>query len=238
MKLSLIVPTYREIGTTIDFQRKYSSLLSFLNRDDFELIYTFDGNLTDEPLMLGQYLEKNGIKNGRIIVNPTNKGKGYNTINAMKSANPESQYIGFIDFGNDLDLKCLKDLYEIISNNSYSAVFAKKEIIGNKSLSIWRKIISMGWLTIVNLVTLLWIPDSQTGCKFFKHEVFNKISPNLKENGFAFDVEIFLEMKKQGYDNWFFETVHYLRQDPTTINFKRDIIQMFISILKIKSRYP
>jgi hypothetical protein len=79
-------------------------------------------------------------------------------------------------------------------------VYADKRLAESTSKSsALRKLVSLGFSTMVGTLFALGVADTQTGCKLFSRETLQAVLPRLQEERFAFDLEFFVAAKAAGH---------------------------------------
>jgi len=193
MKLSIVIPS-------IDEDRLKITLFDYLNYfnkkyHDFEIIII--RNLKSKP-----YSENflNLIrKNKKITTYNFNKktGKGDAVIQGFKKA--KGNIIGFIDEDDAIEPQEFDKLIKLISK--YDCVIASRRMPDSKiliNLPISRKISSILFNFLVNILFKLNIRDTQCGAKVFKKNIIKKVIPKMTSTGFEFDVELLWRIKQIG----------------------------------------
>ena len=182
--LSIVLPAYRQEKTILQDIKQLDGYLSTLNIP-YEILIVFDG-LEDATYTQAKKYTKEHIKH---FVIPQNVGKGYAVRYGMLQA--ESDVVGFIDAGMDLDpngIGLLLDYMELLDADI---------IIGSKlhpdsvvAYPIQRRILSRGYRLLTRLMFGFAVRDTQVGLKLFRKEVVEAVFPLLVVKRFAFDVEI------------------------------------------------
>ena len=107
-------------------------------------------------------------------------------------------------------------------------VVGSRIAVSQGALRVW-----MGSLfrRLVRLIADLPVRDTQCGCKAFQREKFLPIFDQLQEEGFAFDIEILLEARRQGF---VIAEVPIVWSDAkkSTVRPIRDGIQMFRALIR------
>ena len=100
---------------------------------------------------------------------------------------------------------------------------------------VFRRLASRGLNILVRVLLGLDFSDTQAGAKVFKRSALQKILPELKNHGWAFDVGVLYLLKLRGF---------IIKEVPITwednpdshLDMRRAIPRMFISLLKIRLR--
>jgi len=159
----------------------------------FELIVVSDGS-TDGSMAT---LEGAGPE-VRIIELPANRGKGGALHAGFSRA--RGSWVGFVDSDGDIDPAHLVDYLKVGRETGADMVYANKKHRDSISASSpFRKVISLGFSSLVDALFSLGVNDTQTGCKLLRREVLADVLPRLRETRFAFDLELFVAASTAGY---------------------------------------
>jgi glycosyltransferase involved in cell wall biosynthesis len=190
VELTVVVPFYNP-GTAL--RATVEKLIACLSAEQvaFEVIAVSDGS-TD-----GSADSLNGLAGVRVIVSPVNQGKGAALHLGFAAA--RGAWIGFVDADGDIDPRHLADYLRQARENGHAGVYADKRHAASVSASSgFRKIVSIFYSTLVSLLFLLGMRDTQTGCKVMRRDVLADLLPRLRERRFAFDLEFFVAAKAAG----------------------------------------
>lgn len=197
--LSVVVPAYNESS---NFQAGVLDLpLKYLKQQKYpwELIFVDDGSTDGTHNLLSKVMNRN-IK----VLQIPHGGKAAAVTAGMLAA--KGRYVLFTDFDQSTPLH---QVAEFISAHKSGA----DVVIGVRTQTakdtLVRKIRSWAFVTLVQVVALPGIMDSQCGFKSFTHTVARKIFSKLKvclpqgeiAGGYmgAFDVEVLFLAQKYGY---------------------------------------
>ncbi len=195
------------------FSKKISILMPFLNEEknivknvrivkdyvenlklNFEIILVDDGSIDNSySLLLEAYSNEKNIK---VIKNLRNFGKGW----ALKTAYEfsEGDLILFLDSDLELSIEHLPCFLKIMNEEKADAVIGSKLHEDSIVNYPWyRRILSIGYYSIVKLLFGLPIMDTQTGIKLFKKEALEISLPKVLVKKFAFDIELLLILFKK-----------------------------------------
>lgn len=227
--ISVIVPSYRQEKTIVRDLHRIKDILDKL-RYPTELICVVDGKV-DATFKKAANFAKNSA-NIKVIGYETNKGKGYAVRFGM--AESKGDIVGFIDSGMDLNPNGLAMLLEHFEwYNADVIVGSKRHPVSKVDYPWQRKILSMGYQSLVFLLFGLKIRDTQVGMKFFKREVLEKVLPRLLVKAFAFDVEILAVSNYLGYKRIFEAPIDVtLRFGGTSTVTSKAFIRVVFAMLK------
>lgn len=184
--VSVIVPAYRQENTIVKDLKKIYQVLKKL-RYKSELICVVDG-MVDETYQKAHNLTKK-YKNIKVVGYESNKGKGYAIRFGM--AKSKGDIIAFIDAGMDLNPNGLSMCLEHFEwYNADVIVGSKRHPVSKVSYPWQRRVLSVGYQTLVRILFGLKVRDTQAGMKFFRREVVEKVLPRLLVKAFAFDIEM------------------------------------------------
>jgi hypothetical protein len=63
---------------------------------------------------------------------------------------------------------------------------------------IFRRVLTFGWGTVVQLLLGLEVADTQVGCKAVRGQLARDLAGRCREDGFAFDLELLVNAKHVG----------------------------------------
>ena len=229
MKVSVIVPLYNEEKTIVNILSKIQDEIIKLDKFNFEIIVINDGSNDNSKKLL----EENPSLYNTIISLSDNRGKGFAIREGLKKVSGEIILI------QDADLEYLphnyKNLLEPFKEYNADVVYGSRLVYGeiHRVLFFWHVIANKIITFCSNLFTNLNLTDVETGYKVFKTDLLKKI--DLKENSFAFEIEVTQKIAKIKPKLIIFEVgISYFGRtynEGKKIGFK-DAIYAIIAILK------
>jgi len=229
MKVSILVPLYNEERTIISILSKIQNEIKKLSNFSFEIIVVNDGSNDNSKKLL----EENSSLYTKLISFNNNQGKGFAIKEGLKKISGEIVLI------QDADLEYLphnyNNLLEPFQKYEAQVVYGSrfKSSKTNKVLLFWHMIANKIITFFSNFFSNLNFTDVETGYKVFRSDVIKKI--DLKENSFAFEVEITQKIAKIKPKLKIFEVgISYIGRnynEGKKIGF-RDAIYAFIAIIK------
>ena len=195
MILSIIVPVYNEEKTVIDVLNKIKSNSSNLFK--YEIIVIDDGS-TDQSRKL---LEDNKHLYDKLLVNESNKGKGFAVKKGLLNAS--GTHIIFQDADLEYDPADFKKFEKIFSDFNADGIIGSRFIYSNytRSHNILNKIANTFLTFIFNLLYNSTYTDIYSCYFAFKKDLLN--ANELKTEGFEQHAEILCKVIKKG--NKFYE---------------------------------
>jgi glycosyltransferase involved in cell wall biosynthesis len=224
MKISLIIPAYKQEKTIVKDIQKIVYVLSHLQTHTYEVIVVVDGEV-DKTFLKAKQMVSRRIK---VIGYPHNHGKGYAVRYGMTHA--KGDIIAFLDAGMDLDPQGLVSLLETMQAYDADIVVGSKLHPSSQVIYPWqRKILSWGYRSFVKIFFGLSLRDTQVGMKLFKRRVLVTVLPRLLVKSYAFDIEILAVAHHLGYAKIYEAPItltfnHW--SSITSTNFWRPIIHM------------
>ncbi|MDD5255290.1 MAG: glycosyltransferase [Candidatus Omnitrophica bacterium] len=130
--------------------------------------------------------------------NHANLGKGRALKKALHYVSGD--YVVFLDADLDLHPVLIQTLFDIMRLDNADVVIGSKLHPNSKvNYPFHRRIISMVYYALVQLLFNLPCRDTQTGLKLFKVGVLRDVFPRLLVKQFAFDIEVLVNAYHLGY---------------------------------------
>ena len=195
MILSIIIPVYNEEKTIITILEKIKQNTS--NSFKYEIIVIDDGS-TDQSRKL---LENNKHLYDKLLVNETNKGKGFSVKKGILNAS--GSHIIFQDADLEYDPADFKKFEKIFSDFNADGVIGSRFVYSNytRSHNILNKIGNTILTLVFNLLYNTTFTDIYSCYFAFKKDLLNV--SELKTEGFEQHAEILCKVIKKG--NKFYE---------------------------------
>ena len=190
MKVSVIVPLYNEEKTIVNILSKIQDEIIKLDKFNFEIIVINDGSNDNSKKLL----EENPSLYNTLISLSDNRGKGFAIREGLKKVSGEIILI------QDADLEYLphnyKNLLEPFKEYNADVVYGSRLVYAeiHRVLFFWHVIANKIITFCSNLFANLNLTDVETGYKVFKSDLLKKI--DLKENSFAFEIEVTQKIAK------------------------------------------
>ena len=204
MILSIIIPTYNEERTVIEILKKIKN--NSPNLCKYEVIVIDDGS-TDQSRKL---LENNKHLFDKLLVNKTNKGKGFSVKKGMLSAS--GTHIIFQDADIEYDPEDFKKFVKIFLDFNADGIIGSRFIYSNytRSHNILNKIGNKLLTFVFNLLYNTTFTDIYSCYFAFKKDLLN--AHELRTEGFEQHAEILCKVIKKG--NKFYEVpINYNGRD-------------------------
>jgi glycosyltransferase involved in cell wall biosynthesis len=185
--LSIIIPCYNEGQKLVNNIQKINNYLSKnIPNLIYEIIVVNDGSTDNTYKILESNIEK--FKNTILCTYEQNKGKGGAVKEGVKKATYD--WILFMDADLSTDLSAIKTVLQNTNNNKIIIGSRRhKKTVLMKKQGLLRKIVGIGCIILTNIITNLWLLDTQCGFKAVKTSLAKKIIKKQTINKWAFDVE-------------------------------------------------
>lgn len=231
--LSIIVPSYNEELRIIP---TLNDAIAYLNNKNitFEIIVVDDGS-TDSTSTVVNNLSKTLSPNIKLTSQGKNQGKGAAVKKGFLEATGE--VVGFMDADGATPIAEIDKL--LLALKSCDIAIGSRALFSKDSTvkTVWyRKFLGRVFNSVVNIIALPGIRDTQCGFKFFQRDVAQKIFPLIQTERFGVDVEILYLARKFNFKiseipiNW--------NNIPgSKVNLLKDSIQMLYDVLRVMVRH-
>ena len=236
--LSIIFPIFNEsqrLHLTIQDIKKFNEKKRIKK---LEYIFVDDGSKDDSLQILATFIKKNKKSNisYKVLKITNNTGKG----NALKNGVKFCKNDWILTLDSDISVSISQ-----INNWKKKKFLDKKNTIffGSRNLhdskmkyKLYRKILGILFSSFVNIFFSINLKDTQCGFKLYRRKEAKLIFKNLKDQGFAHDIELILLAKK--YNISITELpVNWTHRDNSKLNIFSDTFKMFYNLIKIKINY-
>tara|TARA_Y100000034_G_scaffold136546_1_gene213751 strand:+ start:2549 stop:3316 length:768 start_codon:yes stop_codon:yes gene_type:complete len=227
VRLSIIIPACNEERR---LERTIKEYIKHFKNYDYELIIIPNGCKDKTEEITKKLSKKYSEIKYKIIKEAVGKGE------ALKEGFRIAQgdLIGFVDADNSTKEKDFEDLVKNIGK--YDCIIASRYIKGSvvkPKQSPGRIIASRMFNLLVRLILGLKIHDTQCGAKLFKKITIKKVLPKLDVTRWAFDVDLLLQAKNQGYKIKEYPT----RWEDSTgsgLKLHKAVPEMFLSLTRLR----
>ncbi|HZV78496.1 MAG TPA: glycosyltransferase [Candidatus Binatus sp.] len=208
-KISVVMPAFNEAP---HIERNLRETVDTLTRlgYDFEVIVVDDGSADDTGRIAGESLVEH-YSNVRLLRYDRNEGKGNAVMRGTAIATGD--YVVFLDADMDLHPAQLPVFFDIMERDGADVVIGSKlHPQSNVNYPLTRRVVTMGYYSIVRLLFGLPLRDTQTGLKLFKAAVLRRVFPKVLVKRFAADIEVLVVAHSLGYR---------IREAPVRLRFQR-----------------
>jgi glycosyltransferase involved in cell wall biosynthesis len=230
--LCVIMPAYNEEAHIRENLLETSKIIShFVN--NYQIIAVNDGS---KDRTKGEIITASLMDSHISCISYTmNKGKGFAICKGVKYA--DAEYIAFLDSDMELNPSMLRYFLKALqATDADIAIGSKLHKKSKLKYPLSRRIMSIGYYTLLKMMFHMSIKDTQTGIKLFKGSVIKPICEDLITDGYAFDIEILATATCKGYK---------IIELPVELVFKRErqlksrftpktVLKIFTDTIKIK----
>lgn len=231
--ISIIVPAYNE------YRRLPPTLLDIINYFEskgrnYEIIVVDDGSTDDTPELVEKFAR---VRSEITVIRvPQNCGKG----NAVRTGmlNASAPTLLFADADGSTPIAEL-DRLEAYLGQDADLVIGSRALRSDVTMvrTRWyRKFLGRFFNSLVNLLILPGLADTQCGFKLFKRDVARFLFSHQTSNGFGFDVEILYLARKAGL-RIKEVPVNWTNVPNSKVNLLLDSTLMFKDILTFKMKH-
>ena len=199
---SLVLPAYNP-GDKID--ATHAAVVRFVRRqpEAWEVLFVLDGCTDGTGERLDRLCDADPDPRVRVLGYAHNRGKGHAVRAGLLAATGSVRAFTDVDLAYDFD-----DVVKVataVSAGSPAAVACRNHpdsllLIPDRLLwyAFRRKVQSLAFRSATRVTLGLRHPDTQAGLKAFTAEVVERILPELTCDGFGFDCELLLALKRAG----------------------------------------
>jgi glycosyltransferase involved in cell wall biosynthesis len=197
----------------------------------FEIITVSDGSTDGSPLTL------NGFPPNLVqrVTYATNVGKGHALRTGLEMA--RGRYLGFIDADGDISPEFLASFVSIMRAEAPDIIIgSKRHPDSSVHWTPLRRLYSWGHQCLIRVLFQVNVKDTQVGVKLVDRRVVEDVLPLLRENRFAFDIELLVLAERLGYRRIVESPVRIEERTGSTISVRRawrlcvDTLNIFVRL--------
>ena len=197
MYLSVIIPAYNEEKRLPETLKEVDQYLEKQGYE-YEILVVNDGSQDRTAAIVKELMGQ--VESLRLIDNKENHGKGYAVRQGMRKAKGDFRL--FMDADNSTSIEHIEKMWPEFKKGS-DVVICSRDIEGSViavAQSLWRRRLGDIFNLIVQVLSGLWgMWDTQCGFKGFTAESAQQIFLKATINRWAFDVEVLVLARKQGF---------------------------------------
>ncbi len=168
----------------------------------------------------------------RLLRQPANQGKGAAVCRGMMEA--RGRYVLFADADGATPIREASKLISV-ARAGIEVVIASRKAGGRVDRSYLRGLMGAVFYRLTNLLAVPGVTDTQCGFKLFRRLAARRLFPLVREQGWAFDVEVLFLAQKYGLA--IAEVpVDWTAVEGSKVHPVRDAVNMVIAILRIRRR--
>jgi dolichol-phosphate mannosyltransferase len=210
VKFTVLIPAYNEEAFIRQCIQETHQAMNVAASDGYEIIVVDDGS-QDGTHREARRMAKE-LPHVYVVQCSENLGKGGALRQGFRYA--RGKFVFFLDADLDIHPSQLWTLYETMNRaNADVVVGAKHHPESRVELPWYRRILSTGYMRIVQMLFDLPLHDTQTGIKLFRRQVLQRVYPRTQVGRFAFDLEMLVAATRFGYR---------VVEAPVNVTFQRD----------------
>lgn len=234
--LLILIPAYNEERRIEPVLRDYATFFQKSYSGKFQIVVVLNG-CTDNTLGVVQKVAAEfPVIRADEFKQPI--GKGGALIEGLKLAS-QGELIGYVDADGATPPQSLFELTRHIGEADcvVGSRWLPDSVLHREQTKL-RRIFSRGFHSIVEVLFLMRIKDTQCPCKLLRREVVEKIHPTLCIADLAFDVNLLVSVKRAGFKilevpiEW-----TDVGGSKVTSSLFRSSLAMFLSVLRVRLIY-
>jgi dolichyl-phosphate beta-glucosyltransferase len=232
VELSLVLPVFNgEAYISASLDRAVAYLEAQL--DSFEIVVVDDGSTDDT----GSVVSGRRDDRLRLVTLDGNRGK-YGAIKAGMACCTGGCRV-FTDADLPYDLSALPHITALVNERGFHVVVGDRSLAESETelpTSLFRRITTRGYSTVVRLLVTGGLFDTQCGIKGFRDDVADALFPMLRNDGFSGDVELLYVALKYNLE---IRRIPVLlkRAAPTTVRMAMDSVGMVLRTVGLRNRW-
>lgn len=164
------------------------------------------------------------------------RGKGA-VVREAWDISANAAWLAFADADGSVSAPEMLDLMERAVADSRSTFAVRVNTATTRVESgIRRELLHHAYLLVARMALGLRSADLQCGAKVLAGDAYRKVAPLLREEGWAFDSELLLALRRHGFD-WQEIPVNWTAQDGGKVKPVRDGLRMIGALRRIRSRW-
>lgn len=202
----LVIPAYRESARLPTYLNELAATLAEAE-PDIALLIVDDGSGSEEQSALLEAIKSHERAGRPRLLKPLllahNQGKGAAVRLGWSEGLlcKDADWVGFVDADGAIPAGEVRRLIEMAADRADRPVlFASRVLMLGRRVerSLIRHLIGRLFATLIGNIICPTVYDSQCGFKLLPTEVWRRIAADLRESGFAFDVELLAALRKNG----------------------------------------
>jgi glycosyltransferase involved in cell wall biosynthesis len=231
-RLDIVIPVYNEAHVLAD---SIERLRTFLNESRFPYswrIVIADNASTDETLSVAKQLED---RYGDVTpLHLPQKGRGRALRKAWLESDADAMC--YMDVDLSTDLAGLLPLARAVLEEGYDLAYGSRMTRGSRiTRSARRELTSRGLITLIKLLFLSRLSDTQCGFKAMTRQAAHELLPLVENEEWFFDTELLLLAEKGGY-RVREVPVHWIEDPDSRVNVAKTVEEDLRGLIRMRLR--
>jgi glycosyltransferase involved in cell wall biosynthesis len=230
MRLDIVLPVYNEAHV---LEGSIAKLQTYLGEHNFPYawrIVVADNASTDETLAVAQRLA--AAHDDVSVVHLPEKGRGRALKKAWLESDADAMCYMDIDLSTDLD--GLLPLARAVLEEGYDVSTGSRMTKGSRiTRSLKREITSRGLITLIKVLFLSRLSDTQCGFKAVSRAAAQELLPRVENDEWFFDTELLLLAEKGGYRVKDIP-VHWIEDPDTRVNVFKTVMEDLGGLVRMR----
>ena len=199
MRLTLVIPVYREHRRLQESIRQIADFIASEERVAVDALFVDDGSPDDSAAIINALITDRDDPQMRLLRYPVNQGKGHAVKTGVLAAEGDLILMSDADLSTPLgDWPKLKAALDAGADIACGSRAVQGAHIG-KPPPLHRRLLSRLFSMLVHMAGVRGIRDTQCGFKLFRAEAAKAVFGRLRIKRFAFDVEMIVVARDMGY---------------------------------------
>jgi glycosyltransferase involved in cell wall biosynthesis len=229
-QLDIVIPVYNEAHVLAG---SIERLRTFLNESKFPYswrIVVADNASTDETLSVAKSLED---RFGDVTpLHLPQKGRGRALRKAWMETDADAMC--YMDVDLSTDVAGLLPLAKAVLEEGYDVAYGSRMTRGSKiTRSLRREITSRGLISLIKLLFLSRLSDTQCGFKAISRQAAHELLPLVENEEWFFDTELLLLAEKGGYRVREIP-VHWIEDPDSRVNVLKTVAEDLRGLLRMR----
>lgn len=228
LDFSLILPCYNEEAIFTPSVHRIINLLSN-SKFSFEIIFVDDKSSDFTPQLIAAVCKKYSLC--RAIFHTKNIGRGRAVADGIRAS--RGQVVGYIDIDLEVSPVYIPEIVSMILKNKADVVIGRR-IYRTTAASMFREVLSRGYVWIADQMLGTGGLDTETGYKFFNRTKILPILKKTKHLHWFWDTEIMVYAKRAGLQIMEYPVLFLRRSDKqSSVRVIPDMIDYLVNLVRL-----
>ena len=231
LTVSVVIPAYNEKKRLPPYLESIRKHFDSDLEGCYEVIVVDDGSTDGMEGELNRWAD--GFPQLQTVRHPENRGKGAAVRTGVLEA--RGRYILFADADGATPIEEERRLRAQLLANAHIAIGSRRvastEVARNRNP--FRGLIGKSFAALARLALGLSVRDTQCGFKMFRQDVASNLFPQMREEGYYFDLEMLILAERYGY-RVVEVPINWADQPGSRMSFTREIGSMIAAFWRLR----